>query len=687
MDRLAPREPSSVASRARAAASRSKKLFESENMGVVARRRAGAATSLGFRRGDAVVSRESVDVADASRGMSLLESTVARAEAKVAALRARDASREDVAAVEEALEALDLVASCAREESKSQARARVRERARARELRDELMREKRHRARAEAEARAARCELACVKATVRVSGAPVGDGDAYAVVVDDVDAVARASSSSSTSSDDDDVAGREVESTREEKETSSEIAVDARRAGADDGHRDACSSGRDRLVPETGDDDEVRFYADVAEDLDAETTHRNATLIAFELARVSSSTTTRMTSNDIKRHTSTYFYKQHGSRALGELHRKMFFNALARRRAASEWAQVFARVLEDVDAFEFAHAMRLIRHVRFVLVESPGLDAAPIMSVDEGERALAFLLAPLSGKSSAAATKEFESIRRRATHVNGTSQISFATVLERGIDAVQRAKASVRSALAETFARRHPDGTLAHHSTLVKTLIDAVATVDIAAVSDIANDTDGFDRIAHEIASADDFVTLERFVDGAFGELTAMILSRTAAPDTEPAMRSARFKSKPNAMTIDVVGSLALVTRAWDFASRVIDRRLAAWTSRDDVRGATKTTTTTTTTNDAHPPHAAFPIPPVRTTDVTKRALVRRHVDRLLKLRSTCDFALRAASSLARRVDASDDIARAWRTYAAVACAFESARRVVGVVDPTLTAW
>lgn len=681
MDRLAPRETSSVASRARAAALRSKKLFESENVGVIARRRAGAATSLGFRRGDAVVSRESVDVADASRAMSLLESTVARAEAKVAGLRARDASREDVAAVEEALEALDLVASCAREESKSQARARVRERARARELRDELTREKRHRARAEAEARAARCELACVKATVRVSDARVGDDDACVVVADDVDAVAR-TSSSSTSSDDDDVAGREVESTREE--TPSEIAVDARRAVADDGHRDACSSGRDRLVPETGDDDEIRFYADVAEDLDAETTHRNATLIAFDLARVSSSTTTRMTSNDIKRHTSTYFYKRHGSRALGELHRKMFFNALARRRAASEWAQVFARVLEDVDAFEFAHAMRLIRHVRFVLVESPDLDAAPIMSVDEGARALAFLLAPLSGKSSAAATKEFESIRRRATHVNGTSHISFAAVLERGIDAVQRAKASVRSALAETFARRHPDGTLAHHSTLVKTLVDAVATVDVAAVSAIANDTDGVDRIAHEIASADDFVTLERFVDGAFGELTAMTLSRADAPDTEPAMRSARFKLKPNAMTIDVMGSLALVTRAWDFASRVIDRRLAAWTSRDDVR---TTKTTTTNNNNAHRPHGAFPIPPVRTADVTKRALVRRHVDRLLKLRSTCDFALRAASSLSRRVDASDDIARAWRTYAAVVCAFETARRVVGVVDPTLAAW
>lgn len=684
MNRLASRETASVASRARATASRSKKLFESENMGVVARRRAGAATSLGFRRGDAVISRESVDVADASRGMSLLESTVARAEAKVAALRARDASREDVAAVEEALEALDLVASCAREESKSQARARVRERARARELRDELTREKRHRARAEAEARAARCELACVKATVRVSGARVGDDDAYVVVADDGDAVARASASSATlsSSSDDDDDGREVESTREE--TSSEIAVDARRAVADDGHRDACSSGRDRLVPETGDDGEVRFYADVAEDLDAETTHRNATLIAFELARVSSITTTRMTPNDITCHTSTYFYKRHGSRALGELHRKMFFNALARRRAASEWVQVFARILEDIDAFEFAHAMRLIRHVRFVLVESPDLDAAPIMSVDEGARALAFLLAPLSGKSSAAATKEFESIRRRATHVNGASQISFAAVLERGIDAVRRAKASVRSALAETFARRHPDGTLAHHSTLVKTLVDAVATVDVAAVSAIANDSDGFDRIAHEIASADDFVTLERFVDGAFGELTAMILSRAATPDTEPAMHSARFKSKPNAMTIDVVGSLALVTRAWDFASRVIDRRLAAWTSRDDVR---TTKTTNTTTNNAHPPHGAFLIPPVRTTDVTKRALVRRHVDRLLKLRSTCDFALRAASSLARRVDASDDITRAWRTYAAVVCAFETARRVVGVVDPTLAAW
>ena len=553
-------------------------------------------------------------------------------------------------------------------------------------MRDELTREKRHRARAEAEARAARCELACVKAMVRVSDASVDDADETVVVADvESDALAR-SSSSSTSSDDDDVDGREVESSREEP--TAEIATVARCVSAvvDGGTHDACLSGRDRLVPETGDGDEVRFYADVAEELDAETTHRHATLIAFELARVSS--TTRMKSNDVMRHASMFFYKRHGSRALGELHRKMFFNALARRRAASEWAHVFARVLEDVDEFVFAHAMRMIRHVRFVLVESPDLDAAPIMSVDEGARALAFLLAPLSGKSSSTASKEFESIRRRATHVNGISQIPFAVVLERGIDAVHRAKESVRSALAQTFAKRHPDGTLAHHSTLVKTIADAVANVDVASTSVLTDDTDGFDRIALEIArrhaSSDDFVALERFVDVAFDELIAMLLSRAATPDTEPAMRSARFKSKPNAMTIDVVGSLALVARAWDFASRVVDRRLAAWTSRDRLPSSSTTTTDTTT-------DTTFPIPPVLTTDVTKRALLRRRVDKLFKLRGAARFAVRAAASLARRVDATDDIARAWHTYAAFTCAFESTaharRRVAGVVDAPLAAW
>ena len=185
-------------------------------------------------------------------------------------------------------------------------------------------------------------------------------------------------------------------------------------------------------------------------------------------------------------------------------------------------------------------------------------------------------------------------------------------------------------------------------------------------------------------SSSDDFVALERFVDVALDELIAMLLSRAATPDTEPAMRSARFKSKPNAMTIDVVGSLALVARAWDFASRVVDRRLAAWTSRD--RLPTTTTTTTDTTTDT-----TFPIPPVLTTDVTKRALLRRRVDKLFKLRGAARFAVRAASSLARRVDATDDIARAWHTYAAFTCAFESTaharRRVAGVVDAPLAAW
>ena len=51
-------------------------------------------------------------------------------------------------------------------------------------MRDELTREKRHRARAEAEARATRCELACVKATVRVSDASVDDANDTVVAAD-----------------------------------------------------------------------------------------------------------------------------------------------------------------------------------------------------------------------------------------------------------------------------------------------------------------------------------------------------------------------------------------------------------------------------------------------------------------------------------------------------------------------
>ena len=76
-----------------------------------------------------------------------------------------------------------------------------------------VTREKRHRyARAAPRARAARCELACVKATVRVSDASADDANDTVVAADvESDALAR-SSSSSTSSDDDN--GRQAESNR-----------------------------------------------------------------------------------------------------------------------------------------------------------------------------------------------------------------------------------------------------------------------------------------------------------------------------------------------------------------------------------------------------------------------------------------------------------------------------------------
>ena len=130
---------------------------------------------------------------------------------------------------------------------------------------------------------------------------------------------------------------------------------------------------------------ETRFDSTPTSRVNAASTHRHATLIAFELARVSS--TTRMKSNDVMRHASMFFISDTGRAHSASCTAKCSSIGAAANATASEWAHVFARVLEDVDEFEFAHAMRMIRHVRFVLVESPDLDAAPIMSVGEGAAA------------------------------------------------------------------------------------------------------------------------------------------------------------------------------------------------------------------------------------------------------------------------------------------------------------
>ena len=271
--------------------------------------------------------------------------------------------------------------------------------------------------------------------------------------------------------------------------------------------------------------------------------------------------------------------------------------------------------------------------------------------------------------------------------MNGISHIPFAVVLERGIDAVHRAKESVPS--EPNVNGDIPSGTLAHHSTLVKTIADAVANVDIASTSALTDDTDGFDRIALEIARrhASRMIARarERPRDVALDELIAMLLSRAATPDTEPAMRSARFKSKPNAMTIDVVGSLALVRggRFRVFASSTATRRV----------DLTRPPPHHHHHHHGHHHGHHVPIPPVLTTDVTKRALLRRRADKLGNRGDGARWRPMAAILLPSPVASTPPTSRCARgtpTQPSRAPRVHRTcdrRRVAGVVDAPLAAW
>ena len=659
--------------------------------------RAGAATSLGFRRAREVargneIARCEWNASSEAMARSVLDAATTRAVAKVAALRAANGDDEERrAAVEDALRAVDLVVSSAKEEVNSAMRSVKRERARAKELREELARETRRSVKAETDARELRCDLECARMAstcVDVAGASrsptTGDQNDSEHTDEDEDSRARRASQSSS-----ECAGASPRTECELNEADSSLAdadasasapmfltdFDRERGGGETG---TAVAGRDRRA----DDDDARIFADMAA-LDSPTTHRLATLIAIELALSYES------SMDVSRRVREFFYKRHGSRTLGDKHHQMFITALASINAQSEWVQTFTR-FQELDAFELERVLSTIRFAQYVLIESP--QTAPILGVEEATRSLAYMLAPVLGEA-APSTEDVDVIRRSATHRNGISRVSFALVIERGLVGIVRARTFAREAIAATFAKRHPYGILAHHPALVKTLSEAFKSAG-AITHAILNDDDVIDRIAADIARRDastqDFVTLECFVQVASRELERSGKSKASDVATPLRPRTGPSPSKLAPNSIQLVSSLALVAHAWGIAAAVVDRWLQKCTA--DARRPPAPTAVhraapsiaTGASRAPTPPNPPLPQP----IDASKRRLIKRHVDRLAKLRATADFAVRAAQSLARRADATNDVDRAWQTYASTACAFEAAflarRRSLGVVDAAL---
>jgi|TARA_B110000003_G_scaffold134625_1_gene136608 hypothetical protein len=659
--------------------------------------RAGAATSLGFRRARDVANEDGIErcewnASSEAMSRSVLDAATTRAVAKVAALRAANGDDEERrAAVEDALRAVDLVVSSAKEEVKSAMRSVKRERARAKELREELARETRRSVKAETDARELRCDLECARTAstcVDVDGASritaSDDSNGLGHTDDDDDSRVRRASQSSS-----ECASASPRTERELSEVASSLG-DAdvvaslpvfvtdlnRECGG--GETGTAVAGRDRHV----DDDDARFFADT-EALDSPTTHRLATLIAIELALSYDS------SMDVSHRVREFFYKRHGSRTLGDKHHQMFTKALATINAQSEWVQTFTR-FKELDAFELERVMSTIRFTQHVLIESP--QTAPILGVEEATRSLAHLLAPVLGEA-APSTEDVDVIRRSATHRNGISRVSFALVIERGLVGIVRARTFAREAIAATFAKRHPYGTLAHHPALVKTLSEAFKSAGAIARA-MLNDDDMIDRVAADIARRDastqDFVTLECFVHVASRELERSGVSK--ASDVVTPLRPHTGPSPPKVASnsIRLVSSLALVAHAWSMAAAVVDRWLqkcAADARRPPAPTAVHRTAPSIATGASRAPNP--PNPPLpQPIDASKRRLIKRHVGRLAKLRATADFAVRAAQSLARRADATSDVDRAWQTYASTVCAFEAAflarRRSLGVVEGAL---
>jgi hypothetical protein len=94
-----------------------------------------------------------------------------------------------------------------------------------------------------------------------------------------------------------------------------------------------------------------------------------------------------------------FFFSRHGSRSLGEAHRRAFLATVDKHVTSSAWLGIFSRVaaLSDLEVEALARALRFTSRVAFA---SP-VDARPALGVDEAIRSVEVMVSVVGATPSA----------------------------------------------------------------------------------------------------------------------------------------------------------------------------------------------------------------------------------------------------------------------------------------------
>ena len=535
---------------------------------------------------------------------------------------------------------LDLVVASAEEERRSVVRAHRRDLMLLREVRAELDRAVEEKVGLESENRRLRCELerAAEKSqSERRDESPVGiaavDDDADAAVIDVVDCVSSEEESTTGSGCDESVMDARASNGEDAERTRREISHPKRFVAA------ATDSGRDRRVDPSASSpriDAPDAFVTTGFDMDLHTAHMCAYLILFESA------SRRDRAGDLSRRAYEFFFARHGSRSLGEAHRRAFRATVDKHVTSSAWLGIFSRVAALTD-LEFEALARLLRFTSRVAFAS-SVDARPALGVDEAVRSVEVMVSVVGATPSAL---DVDLVRKSAEHIDGASFVQLSVVVERGWAIARRTIDGARKTLTDAFMQRHPSGrALAHHASLVSAL-------QRGARYSARTRESRLDAVAADVAADitdDGHVNAETFVNRAIVALEHDLVESSTANEPAP-LRSARKPTSSD--TMECAASLAALNHAWPIAIATIDRWLAQW------RGGPDESTAPT-----------VPIP--RSRDVTERISAARLRSALRVSRDATDCAVAAARVFfKRKSDAHSHVRRAWAHYAAVVCALE----------------
>ena len=557
--------------------------------------------------------------------------------------------------------AVEIVVASAEEERRSVVRAHRRDLMLLREVRAELDRAVEEKVGLESENRRLKCELERAAKKSQSERRQDEESTVGIAVLDDdvVDCVSSEEESTTCTGSDGSVIEARA-SHREDAETSHEISHPTVFVAAA-----ATDAGRDRRVhPSPLSSPCIDASACVCMtagfDMDLHTAHMCAYLILFESA------SRRDRVGDLSRRAYEFFFSRHGSRSLGEGHRRAFLTTVDKHVTSSAWLGIFSGVaaLSDLEFEALARALRFTSRVAF----ASHVDARPALGIDEAIRSVEVMVSFVGATPSAL---DVDLVRKSAEHVDGASFVQLSVVVERGWAIARRTIDVTRNNLADVFMQRHPSGrALAHHATLVSMLRRGAEYS--ARTRESRLDAVAADVAAH--VTDDSHVEIEIFVNRAITALERDYVESSSANEPAP-LRSARRPTSSN--TMECAASLAALNHAWPIALVTIDRWLAKWCVSDV---ASSTTT--------------IPIP--RSRDVTDRARAARARNAIRVARDAADCAVAAARVFfKRKTDAESNIHRAWAHYAGVACALETEiarhRRSVGVgvraVDWSIREW